>query len=402
MANLIPVSRFDDVIALEKGNPIIGARLGMSNRQAQQLLNRLTFISNKLTDDITSIHDSSEQDIDGLFETEESLENRMSSIETKSDVVNVVASYTDIVNYDTTSLNPNDIVKCLNDQTHSNISTYYRWINNSFVYIGSERNSVPISVLVSKTVSPVRNVTYVLSGSDITLTLSNGSYTGLTVCVGSMSTGVSHIITGTDDIVIGENRWVRLTWNGTKWCVGIPLSSFDDTYPVGTVIMSTVNFVSSLYGVWSQVSTGSILITAGQSYSAGVVYGSDNQNYTATGTVGSTTLTAAQCPAHYHTANNSAVTITVAAGSTGSHTHSANKAWGDGAKYSSSDDADDSTYGIETTRTLYSSSHTHSASSGSVSSVGSGGAHSHTFSGTSVSVSVVQPYYNIFVFRRIG
>lgn len=400
MANLIPVSRFDDVIALAKGDPIIGARLGMSNKQAQQLLNRLTFIKDKLTEDINSVHDSSEHDIDDLFETEESLENKMSSIETKSDVVDVVASYADIVNYDTASLNPNDIVKCLNDQTHSNISTYYRWVDNSFVYIGSERNSVPISVLASKTVNPVRNVTYVLSDSDITLTLANGSYIGLTVCVGSMSTSVSHIVTGTDDIVIGENRWIRLTWNGNKWCVGIPLSSFDDTYPVGTVIMSTVNFVSSLYGIWSQISTGSILITAGQSYSAGVVYGSDNQNYTATGTVGGTALTAAQCPAHYHASNNAAVTITVAVGSTGAHTHSATKAWGDGSPYDS-EGASGKAYGVEATYS-FSSGHIHSANSGSVSSVGSGGAHSHTFSGTSVSVSVVQPYYNIFVFRRIG
>ena len=398
MANLIPVPQNDDIYQLEKGNPIIGARLGMSNKQAQQLLNRMTYMNENTRNTADALHSDIVDDIDDLYADERYLEQRMNTIEAKSDVVDVVGSYTDIVNYDTSTLNENDIVKCLDDQTHGSISTYFRWVNDSFSYIGSERKSVPITILASSSVTPVRNVTYVLSGDGISLTLGTGAYNGLAVCVGTISTGANHVITDTDDFTLNSNTWLKLTWNGTKWCANIPPSSFDNTYPVGTVLISTENLTSRLYGSWTQITTGSIIITAGQSYSAGVVYGSDNQNYTVTGTVGSTTLTAAQCPAHYHTANGTAVTITVASGSTGAHTHSASKAWGNGAEYNSEGTAGRA-YGKETTYS-FSGGHTHSATSGSVSSVGSGGAHSHTFSGSAVSVSVVQPYYNLYMFRR--
>lgn len=397
MANLIPVSRFDDVVALEKGDPIIGAMLGMSNKQAQQLLNRLTYINDNSKSTMDSLHSDSIDRIDDKYSDARELVTRMENIETKSDVVDVVASYTDIVNYTTSTLNENDIVKCLSDQTHGGIATYYRWINNAFSFIGAEYKSVPITVLASKSVTPVRNVTYVISGTNITLTLGTGSYNGLAVCIGTMSNGTNNVITSDASFTLNSNTWLKLTWNGSKWCANIPPESLDNTYPVGTVIMSTENISSKMNGTWTQISTGSILITSGQSYTAGTVYGSDNVNVTVTGSVGSTTLTAAQCPAHYHSANNSAATITVAAASSGGHTHSLSKPWGDG---SSTAWEGPGHQGVASTYYTAYATHTHSATSGSVSSVGSGGAHSHTLSSSDISVSVVQSYINLYMFRR--
>ena len=107
MANLIPVSSFDDVIALEKGNPIIGARLGMSNKQAQQLLNRMTYIRESIEHSIDDAHDEIDDSIYELDLTERALKQRMDDIEEKSDIVDVVATYSDILNYDTSALNLN-------------------------------------------------------------------------------------------------------------------------------------------------------------------------------------------------------------------------------------------------------------------------------------------------------
>ena len=400
MANLIPVAQNDDIYQLEKGNLIIGSRLGMSNKQAQQLLNRMTYIKETLENSISSSYNYFDDEIEYLDDKEQGLKDRMDDIEERSDVVDVVASYSDIVNYDTSLLHTNDIVKCLGDSNHAGIATYYRWTGVVFTFIGYEHKSIPIMITESQTVTPIRAVVYVLSGSNISLTLGNGSYTGISVTIGSISSGINHIITSTDDFVLEDSpEWIRFIWNGSRWCTDVPYTSIDDTYPIGTVIISAVNTSPSTYGTWTQISTGSILITAGQSYNSDTIYGSDSVSYTVTGAVGSTTLTAAQCPSHYHTANNTAVNITTAAGDAGAHTHTCSAPDGDGTTNPSSGMTGyacihGSTISVQT------SGHTHTPTSGSVQSIGSGGAHNHTFAGESVSISVVQPYINLYVFKR--
>lgn len=403
MANLIPVSRFDDVVALEKGDPIIGARLGMSNRQAQQLLNRMTYIRENIIDNADTTHDELDDAIYELDLAERALKQRMDDIEEKSDVVDVVATYSDIVNYDTSTLNLNDIVKCLGDSNHAGVATYYRWTGTAFSFIGYEHKSTPITITSSQTVTPIRGVVYVLSGSNISLTIGSGSYTGISVTVGSMSSGTNHVITSTDDFILDSSpEWIRLVWNGSRWCPDVPHSSFDKTYPVGTVIVSAVNHIPIVHGTWSQIVTGRIIKTGGANYSPDVNYDSDTRSYTVTGTVGSHTLTAGECPAHYHTANNTSVVITVASGNSGDHAHSVTRGAGDGSNSQSGDDTVEVNKCTSTTINTGNNSHTHTATGGSVSSVGSGGGHTHTFTGSSVSISVVQPYINLYMFKRIS
>lgn len=59
-----------------------------------------------------------------------------------SDVVDIVDTYADLTNYDTSKLKDNDIIKVLSDSTHSDLSSYYRWNKSSsnFTFIGTESN----------------------------------------------------------------------------------------------------------------------------------------------------------------------------------------------------------------------------------------------------------------------
>lgn len=59
-----------------------------------------------------------------------------------SDVVDIVDTYTDLTNYDTSKLKDNDIIKVLSDSTHSDLSSYYRWNKSSgdFTFIGTENS----------------------------------------------------------------------------------------------------------------------------------------------------------------------------------------------------------------------------------------------------------------------
>lgn len=68
------------------------------------------------------------------------LQTQIDAITSKSDVVDVVANYAALQAYDTQHLGNNDVIKVLDDETHDDAQTYYRWNKTAgtWSYIGSE------------------------------------------------------------------------------------------------------------------------------------------------------------------------------------------------------------------------------------------------------------------------
>lgn len=70
------------------------------------------------------------------------LQSQIDAITVSSDVIDVLGTYQDLQNYDTSHVKANDIIKVLQDSTHSNAMSYYRWVIvdhvGSWVYVGSE------------------------------------------------------------------------------------------------------------------------------------------------------------------------------------------------------------------------------------------------------------------------
>lgn len=68
------------------------------------------------------------------------LQGQIDAITSKSDVVDVVATYADLQAYDTQHLGNNDVIKVLDDETHDDALTYYRWskTNQTWTFIGQE------------------------------------------------------------------------------------------------------------------------------------------------------------------------------------------------------------------------------------------------------------------------
>ena len=68
------------------------------------------------------------------------LQNQIDGISASSDVVDIVGTYQELQNYDTQHLGNNDIIKVLQDSTHNNAMTYYRWdkTNTEWIYVGQE------------------------------------------------------------------------------------------------------------------------------------------------------------------------------------------------------------------------------------------------------------------------
>lgn len=85
---------------------------------------------------IATLEDYAEEETVARVEADADLQDQIDKIKAASDVVDVVATYADLVAYDTSHLTEDDIVKVLKDESRYNATTYYRWSNSTWNFIG--------------------------------------------------------------------------------------------------------------------------------------------------------------------------------------------------------------------------------------------------------------------------
>ena len=72
-----------------------------------------------------------------ILENDNKLQSQIDALVNRSDVVDVVANKNTLNKYDKSSITENDVVKILRDESRNNEITYYRLVNNNWVFIGS-------------------------------------------------------------------------------------------------------------------------------------------------------------------------------------------------------------------------------------------------------------------------
>lgn len=165
---------------------------------------------------------------------------------------------------------------------------------------------------------------------------------------------------------------------------------FKHVYPVGSIYMSTNNVnPSTLFGgSWTAWGSGKVPVGVDVNDSdfntVEKTNGVKSNTYTPSGTVGNTTLSVSQMPAHYHMefANEAGYDADNIIRENTQPTRSAV------ANYSSN-----STYSIQGTST--------DASVGRTSTVGGNQSHTHTFTGNSTTQSNLQPYITCYMWKRV-
>lgn len=67
------------------------------------------------------------------------LDEDVQELKSNPDVVDIVSTYQDLQNYDTSTLTDKDIIRVLSDSTHDNQSSYYRYnaTTEQWTYVGT-------------------------------------------------------------------------------------------------------------------------------------------------------------------------------------------------------------------------------------------------------------------------
>lgn len=122
----------DNIVAyfiVDKDTLAVSAEIGETD--GASLARAIGNLTTNLTNEITT-----------RYNADIGLQNQIDAITVSSDVIDVVGTYQDLQNYDTQHVKANDIIKVLQDSTHNNAISYYRWVVvsnvGSWTYVGSE------------------------------------------------------------------------------------------------------------------------------------------------------------------------------------------------------------------------------------------------------------------------
>ena len=110
--------------------------------QKSEIPTDLSQLSNDTTKFVneTQLNNAINTEVTNRENADINLQNQIDAITSSSDVVDIVGTYQELQNYDTQHLGDNDIIKVLQDSTHNNATSYFRWDKQTetWIYIGSQ------------------------------------------------------------------------------------------------------------------------------------------------------------------------------------------------------------------------------------------------------------------------
>ena len=203
------------------------------------------------------------------------LQGQIDALTVSSDVIDVLGTYQDLQNYDTSHVKANDIIKVLQDSTHNNAMSYYRWVVadnvGAWVYVGSEgpyytkseadallndkQNTEDNSLdTTSKTVvGAINEVNSIAKGSNQSLSFAN--YSAMVTEFNSLAG---------NEYNVGQNIMVVTLEVPDLWISGIESTSSTYTYTTDeafTTALATNGYVQVGYYKLSALETQKVDLT---------------------------------------------------------------------------------------------------------------------------------------------
>ena len=248
-------------------------------------------IPTRITEDLTPILNKLKE----LDDEDKKIWEEIEEIEMSSDVVDIVGTYAELQQYDTSKLHDNDIIKVLQDETHLNETAYYRWstATDTFSYVGSEgpyyTESEVDALLADKQDTLIAGANIQIAADGKTISATDTTYTHFTGATASTD-GVQGLVPG--PVAGDQDKYLKAdgTWDtvsGANYTAGDGIDitndeiSVDDTYVQkkltagsniqinGTTISATDTTYSDFVGTDGQTAGTAGLVPAPATTDAG-------------------------------------------------------------------------------------------------------------------------------------
>lgn len=156
-------------------------------------------------------------EINRLDAEDTSIWNEIETIEAASDVVDVVGTYAELQQYDTSKLHDKDLIKVLQDETRDDAITYYRWSTSThtFSYVGEEgpyyTQSQVDTKLGGKQDTLIAGTNISIAADGVTISATDTTYTHFTGATASTD-GAQGLVPGPlagdqDKVLKGDGTW---------------------------------------------------------------------------------------------------------------------------------------------------------------------------------------------------
>lgn len=198
----------------------------------------------EIDDKVDDLAEDLGDEIQNRTDADDAIWAEIEEIEMSSDVVDIVGTYAELQQYDTTHLNDNDIIKVLRDETHQNETAYYRWstATDTFSYVGSEgpyyTESEIDALLADKQDTLIAGANIQIAADGKTISATDTTYTHFTGATASTD-GVQGLVPGPlagdeGKFLSGDGTWQDVPGVNYTAGDGIDITndeiSVDDTY----------------------------------------------------------------------------------------------------------------------------------------------------------------------------
>lgn len=176
---------------------------------------RITVDITELKRQIKEVKDGLTQEISDREDADQEIWTEIETIEAASDVVDVVGTYAELQQYDTSKLHANDLIKVLQDETRDDAITYYRWNGSAFTYVGAEgpyyTASETDTLLAAKQDALIAGANIQIAADGKTISATDTTYTHFTGATASTD-GTQGLVPGPlagdeNKVLKGDGTW---------------------------------------------------------------------------------------------------------------------------------------------------------------------------------------------------
>lgn len=160
------------------------------------------------------------------------LQGQIDAISASSDVTDIVGTYAELQNYDTSTLGDKDIIKVLQDESRDNETTYYRWSTSTqtFTLIGEEGPYYTKSQADNTFVPQTRTVNSKALSSNISLDAADVGAIDLTDIAQTTGTSATKVMSQDATTTALAGKQDTLTPGANITISGATISAVDTTY----------------------------------------------------------------------------------------------------------------------------------------------------------------------------